>query len=302
MTHDWGTPDVPAVRRPGVLSRQERTPGFWWRAIRRRPLIAVLSAVGFLAPVGLFAVVPETGFWHYAALAGWVLVVKQTLSTAGERLTRGIEAADEAAETDGARRPVDVRTGEPVTPSLDRGTPARAAVKATTGVAAALAVGCVGAGAWAAVDGGPAVAAFLGALGALIALGAVQVGRVARRRLAYVVSRPGPVLVRVAGHRPAERRWVLEPLDGEGEVGEVTLSGGGEHLVAGDVLHAWGDVLVDEAVRPRKRRLVLTGPFGTLLAVAVLDGRNLEVRASRDEDARRAGKASGEDGGAAAAG
>lgn len=293
MTASWGTPQEPAPAQPGALARQERSVDFWWRAMRRKPLIAVLTVVGIGAPFGLLAVVPDFGFWHYAVVAAWGVIVKQELRVVKERLTRDLEVADETAETDGSRRPIDVRTGETVTPSLDRGTPARHSLNVMTRVAAAITVGSLAVGCWVAlgVDDAAPIVVIFGVLSALGVAGLVFVPRGFRRKLAYVTSRPGPVLVRVVGHRPSEGRWVLEALDGEGEIGEVTLSGGGEHLLAGDVVHAWGDVLVEENLPPRKRRLALTGPFGTLLALSVADRRSIEVRMSLDRDARLAEQA-----------
>lgn len=288
MTQAWGDPAEPERWRPGRLARQERSDDFWLRAIRRKPMIAVLSVVAVVAPFGLVVVVPDTGIWHYTALVVWALVAKQALGAAKERLTRELEVADETSEADGARRPIDVRSAEPVMPSLDRGTPARDAMNGATVLAAVLAVAGTGLACWVGlvVDDAVPIAVLLGGLGALAATGVVLLPLDFRRRLAYVASRPGPAPVRVVGHRPHEGRWVLAPLKGEGEVGEVTLTGGGEHLVAGDVLHAWGDVLVDENLPARKRKLALTGPFGTLLASRVADSRSVEVRISLDRDAR----------------
>lgn len=42
---------------------------------------------------------------------------------------------------------------------------------------------------------------------------------------------------------------------------------------------------------PRKRRLALTGPFGALLVLSVVDRRSIEVRMSLDRDARLADQA-----------
>lgn len=253
-----------------VLLRRTRTDGFWRRALRRRP---VATTAVLLGPFAVTAVLQwgsrqlAGGLGLFPSLvAGWLL-----LRPFRRRLARSMTAFDDAEGLGPGREPVDVRGTTPVPPEFGPGTPAAEHLR-TVRLAWLLVVGGSGllVGASDLVRGWPRPPASTfgyatGGVAAALLLGVLHTLRVRRSFGRFLARDLAPRPVRVLGLRDTDGAWLLEPLD-DGPRCAVRPSWGDDLLVAGDVLHAWGDV--DPLDRPAGSdaapRLALTGPFGTV--------------------------------------
>ncbi|MBI4942593.1 MAG: hypothetical protein HY830_17770 [Actinobacteria bacterium] len=264
---------------PGLL-RRARPDGYWGRAFRRRPWA---TSAMVLAPLSVVVGVPLVAEpWVGVHLTGGAVIVGWFVFS---RLRDGVrataDAADEAEGVDPGRSPVDVRADAAVRPAFGPGTVTGGQVRDLT-VAALVLLGGPGALTLVvAVVRRPLDLDLVGIGGAFVgaALTAVVLARVPlRRRTAALLDRTlEPVPVRVVGLRTDGLSWVVEPVDG-GARSDLVLHSGDDLLVAGDVVHAWGDAVPQIGATPRRRRLALTGPFGTLWVARVLDERTVEIR------------------------
>lgn len=275
------TDDV--TRRPAIepgLLRRARPDGYWGRAFRRRPWA---TSVMVVLPIGVVVGVPLIAEpWVGVHLTGGAVVLAWfVFSGLRDRVRATADAADDAEDVGTARAPVDVRADAVVRPSFGPRTVTAGQVRDLT-VAGLVLLGGPGVVTLAvSVIRRPLDLEILGIGGALVgaAFTAVVLARVplGRRTTAFLSRALEPVPVRVVGLRRDGLSWVVEPVDGGGR-SDLVLHSGDDLLVAGDVVHAWGDAFPEAGIPPRRRRLALTGPFGTLWVSRVLDDRTVEDR------------------------